>query len=297
MVLVVALVLAAVAGFVMYSYLQGIEKTEIDNRQLVQVFRASRTILEGELGDQLLSTQAFVQGEENQEDLPEGFVVDDNDLQATLVGKISVGPIARNAVLTKNMFATITAELVPLAERIAPGLQAITIQTDAVRGVNGFIRPGDRLNIIVTLDLEIKELDFPGVTFGPSVGDTGTSGDQQQQEDRKVTLTRFVLQGLNVLAVGQAIVPEEGAGTSVAAPTTVAAGQAGAGQDEAAAQAPVTIYTVEVTPQQAERLVFAFETGSTWLTLVPEDFVEVQTNGITINSLFEGNLIEDIFGG
>jgi hypothetical protein len=33
-----------------------------------------------------------------------------------------------------------------------------------------------------------------------------------------------------------------------------------------------------------------------WLTLVPEDFVEVDTDGITINNLFEGDLVEDIFG-
>ena len=33
-----------------------------------------------------------------------------------------------------------------------------------------------------------------------------------------------------------------------------------------------------------------------WLTLVPEDFVEVETPGVTILNLFGGNLAEDIFG-
>jgi hypothetical protein len=57
-----------------------------------------------------------------------------------------------------------------------------------------------------------------------------------------------------------------------------------------------TIFTLEVTPEQAERLVFTFESGSTYLTLVPVDFVEVETTGITIERLFTGDLVEDIFG-
>lgn len=297
LVLVVALILAAVAGFVMYTYLTGLQRDVEKDQEKVQVFRASRAILEGELGDAILSQQAAVAGEENRQDLPEGFIVDEIDLTNSLRNRIAVGPIAKNGILTHEMFAAITADVRPLSKEIGPGMQAITIQTDAVRAINGFVRPGDRINVIVTVDLEIKELEFPGVDFGPSIGgtDTGT-GEEQQAEDRQVTLTRFVLQGLNVLAVGQSIRPEEGEGTPVETPTTVAAGQTGTGQDEAAEQAPITIYTVEVTPLQAERLVFAFENGSTWLTLVPEDFVEVQTNGITINTLFEGNLIEDIFG-
>jgi Flp pilus assembly protein CpaB len=67
-------------------------------------------------------------------------------------------------------------------------------------------------------------------------------------------------------------------------------------EGQAAPQVPQTVFTIEVTPEQAERLVFTFENGSTWLTLVPEDFVEVDTKGITIDTLFESDLVEDIFG-
>jgi Flp pilus assembly protein CpaB len=58
-----------------------------------------------------------------------------------------------------------------------------------------------------------------------------------------------------------------------------------------------TLFTLEVTPEQAERIAYAFENGSMWLTLVPGDFVEVETVGVTILNLFGGNLAEDIFGG
>lgn len=66
--------------------------------------------------------------------------------------------------------------------------------------------------------------------------------------------------------------------------------------EEGAAEAPSTIFTLEVTPEQAERIVYAFENGSVWLTLVPEDFVEVETNGVIIDNLFGGDLVEQIFG-
>ena len=53
---------------------------------------------------------------------------------------------------------------------------------------------------------------------------------------------------------------------------------------------------LEVTPDQAERIVYAFENGSIWLTLVPTDFVEIETDGVVIDNLFGGDLVEEIFG-
>jgi hypothetical protein len=57
-----------------------------------------------------------------------------------------------------------------------------------------------------------------------------------------------------------------------------------------------TTFTLEVTPEQAERIAFSFENGSVWMTLVPADFIEVDTEGVTIETLFTGDLVEDIFG-
>jgi Flp pilus assembly protein CpaB len=68
------------------------------------------------------------------------------------------------------------------------------------------------------------------------------------------------------------------------------------GQPEAEDTGNDTTFTLEVTPEQAERIAYAFENGSIWLTLVPEDFVEVETSGVIIDNLFGGNLVEDIFG-
>ena len=97
------------------------------------------------------------------------------------------------------------------------------------------------------------------------------------------------MQGIPVLAVGQDVrVEEEGDQTGQVPATPGAEGEA--------PEAPPTIFTLEVTPEQAERIVYAFENGSIWLTLVPEDFVEVETNGVIIDNLFGGDLVEQIFG-
>ena len=51
-----------------------------------------------------------------------------------------------------------------------------------------------------------------------------------------------------------------------------------------------------MTPEQAERLAYSFENGSVWLTLVPEDFVEVRTEGVTIDNLYEDlGILEQYF--
>jgi hypothetical protein len=42
-----------------------------------------------------------------------------------------------------------------------------------------------------------------------------------------------------------------------------------------------------VTPEEAERIVYTFSQGTVWLTLVPEDFVPVPTDGITRENIFD----------
>jgi Flp pilus assembly protein CpaB len=109
-----------------------------------------------------------------------------------------------------------------------------------------------------------------------------------------VTYSRFVLQGLSVLATGRDIRPDEEAPETVEVddPEAVTAD----GQPAEADTGNDTIFTLEVTPEQAERIAYAFENGSIWLTLVPGDFVEVETTGVTILNLFGGDLLDDVFG-
>jgi Flp pilus assembly protein CpaB len=183
-----------------------------------------------------------------------------------------------------------------MSELIPSGKQAMTISTDAVRGVNGFIRPGDMINLIVTLDIEFNQIPVESPICGiPTETTSPEGGAAGEEQSETVTYTRFVLQGLPVLAVATDVRQEEGETAPVVTPQVDAEGNP-ITTDTAPEEVPQTIFTLEVTPEQAERIAYAFENGSVWMTLVPADFVEVETQGVTIETLFAGDIVDDIFG-
>jgi Flp pilus assembly protein CpaB len=293
LVLLVALLLAGVAAFAVFQFLNGIRNDVEANREKTPVFRATQFIPEGSDGSLALQSGWFAPGEENVEDLPDGAITTDQELQAIVGGRLAVGPIERNQIITQSQWAQLTVNLKPLSELIPSGKQAMTISTDAVRGVNGFVRPGDLINLIITLDIEFNQIPVDSPIFGVPTEPTPPEGEAAADETTEtVTYTRFVLQGLPVLAVAQDVRAEEGEGTPIVVPQVDATGAPIAEET----QVIETIFTLEVTPEQAERIAFSFENGSVWMTLVPGDFIEVDTDGVTIESLFAGDLVEDIFG-
>ncbi len=287
-VLVVALLLAAIAAFAVWQFLQNVEDEAKEGLELVTVYQARDFVAEGIEGDLILSQQRAVPIEVLRETVPQNAISTEQDLISVLSGRVAAGPISAGQILTSDQWVVITAQVVPLADKIPAGKQAITVSLDNERGVNGFVRPGDRVNVIVTLDVELRTTPADTGSGGDFVDSTDT-GTQQQEQRETVTVTRFVLQGLPVLAVGQDIRPEEGDEQVEIAPIDPAA--------EEAQDATVGMLTLEVTPEQAERLAYSFEVGRTWLTLVPEDFVEVRTEGVTINNLFGDDLgiLDELF--
>jgi Flp pilus assembly protein CpaB len=320
-VLLVALILAGLAAWAVWQYLQEVETAAEDQRAKVTVFRAGcdrpdddpnapcevADIAEGAEGSVLITDfnangRLIVESQEEKEDLPSGAITDDTELRQVLSGKVAAGPIPANSVLTAQQWTTITEEVIPLAQEIPSGKQAMTISVDNVRGVNGFVEPGDRINMIITLDISFDLLpeDFSGITIETPGEETGGDGSTPADEGTPeevvvVTYTRYVLQGLPVIATGRDIRPDEDVPQPVETPESQAAAE-GAEAEAEEDTGNATIFTLEVTPEEAERIAYAFENGSIWLTLVPEDFVEVETNGVIIDNLFGGDLVDDIFG-
>jgi Flp pilus assembly protein CpaB len=187
--------------------------------------------------------------------------------------------------------------VVPLAEEIPSGKQAMTISTDNIRGINGFVEPGDRVNMIITIDIpeDLLPDELAGIAEQPVAPEEGAPAGAEAAAT--VTYTRFVLQGLPVMATGRDIRPEEGAPETVEVDPETTGDTTPEGQPvEEEELGNDTTFTLEVTPEQAERIAYATENGSVWLTLVPGDFVEVETTGVTTLNLFGGNLLDDIFG-
>ncbi|MGZ8755837.1 MAG: Flp pilus assembly protein CpaB [Acidimicrobiia bacterium] len=279
LVLIVALLLAGIAAFAVWQFLSNVEKEKEAELELRAVYRVTGgTIAEGTEGSLILSQERAILSDEETRYLPDNAIGSLEQLTATLTGRVAAGPISNNSILTTEQWVELTADIKPLAERIPEGKQAITIGVDNIQGVNGFIEAGDRINIIVTLTAPIEQIADDVIA-----SETLTPEQLQalQAELEQGIISRFVLQGLPVLAVGSEIRVDEDADQTVTVTTVPVDGEA------APEQIQTGILTLEVTPEEAERIAYTFATGTVWLTLVPEDFVPVPTDGIDRDNLFD----------
>jgi len=170
-------------------------------------------------------------------DMPAGTIIKQTDLGKMQVDQKSVGnrailPESWKDIVGKKLLFSINRNEpiqwsdvdVPykgksgLAEMLNTSMRAISISVDSISSVSGMIKPNDRVDIL-------------GTFMFPSARADGAL--------ESVTLT--VLQDVTILATGQ----------------TTALKTAGAGAQEAATARSYNTVTVEVTPREAELLVFA----------------------------------------
>jgi Flp pilus assembly protein CpaB len=119
---------------------------------------------------------------------------------------------------------------------IQPKSRAMSIPVNAAAAVSFFVEPGSRVDIVGTL---VAGRDGP-------VRDDGNAAAAMEQISGKV-VTTTILQNVRVLAVGQATTP---------------------GAYLGAAQEGYSTVTIEVTPEQAEKLIFAMNRLEDSLTLL-----------------------------
>lgn len=68
-----------------------------------------------------------------------------------LVGRILAQPLAANEPVTGLRLMDENARISGVSAKIAPGQRAMTVRGNEVMGLAGFIRPGDRVDVLVTL--------------------------------------------------------------------------------------------------------------------------------------------------
>ncbi len=307
-VLFVALGLAVVSAFAVWQYLSSIEDNVRADIQEVQVYRATEFIDTGTEGS---TARAFISESralaeavafDGSRILCTGPVVRDGsedlticdglpaDLNALLDSKVASGPISKGQLITADMFVS-PAELntVSLSEAIPPNKVAISIrpEDDAVSG--GFIRPGDRVNILASADVQLNQFlnvlrdpELRALILGPgdpaATTTTTIPGTNNEEPDplaaladtfpSSIQFTQTVLQDIEVLAVG----PDntlQGLGTGL----TPQAGQ---------------IIVLNVTPEQAEKIEFARNYTTVALSLLPKDstYTPFEANGVVVDDLF-----------
>jgi len=182
-ILIAAVVVAVVAAVAIYSYLNNVQNRAYHNAKLVKVFRVSKDIKKGLPGEQAVDG-GFVKSD----DIPQKFrpTTALTDINAVR-GKVALSDLSAGQVVVDGMFVEPRVAQVSFAQRIPAGQVAITISVDQIRGVAGFIVPGDKVNMMAN----------------------APDGE------------RFLFQNLNVLAVGSTPAPQPGETTAT---TPVTAG-------------------------------------------------------------------------
>jgi len=165
--------------------------------------------------------------------LPAGVYTD----MGSLVGRVVVSSIRANEPFLESRVAPQTMKTGGVAAVISSKKRAVAVRVDNVIGVAGFIYPGNRVDVLVTL--------ARGKTDQP--------------------ITKMVLENVLVLATGSEV-------------------QRAKGKEEKAS--PVDVITLEVAPEEAEKLALASTEGKLQLALRSlTDTEEVLTKGQSIPTL------------
>jgi pilus assembly protein CpaB len=162
----------------------------------------------------------------------------------------------------------VTDSLVPntntFAVTVPVGKRAISIAYDEVIGTGALIQPGDYVDVIAYFELEVKDFTVKtGESTATADSGTGDNGSSQDDYDYKQYVTTYVVQNVQVLAVSQALSPDQSGVTDQAALPTPS--DASSASDDSRDDGPVSrpeakSVTLAVTPEQAQRLLLASQT-------------------------------------
>ncbi len=144
-----------------------------------------------------------------------------------------------------------------LSHLVEPGYRAVSIPINKVVAVSNLVSPGDKVDVIATLDLDL-DLSKP------------EDEDKDEGKTESVTLTTYVLQNLKVLALGTHKDPAR-----------------------EVTEGDTSTLTLSVKPQEAPKLVLASERGSIRLLLrSPVDDSIAEVPPVEMKDLVEGKLVD-----
>lgn len=229
-----ALIVALITSLMAYNWLIKKANAKEANLQLRPVAVAAADLPWGTaLNKDMLKTTQFLKGSLSE---AECFA----DI-AALEGKVLIMPVKANEPILRSRLAPDSIATGGVAAVVDPNKRAMAVKVDKVIGVSGFVHPGNRVDVLVSL---------------------------QKVEKNSNPITKIVLQNIPVLATGTEIEQK--------------------GRNEKPVQ--VDVITLELTPEQAEKLALATSEGKIQLALRNYNSSEqVSTRGETISSLLSGN--------
>jgi pilus assembly protein CpaB len=146
-ILVVALVVGALAGYLLYNYVNGVEDRAYQNADRVGVFVVKQPIPANMTGQEALNKRLIVQAQIPREFRPATALVDSSTINA----KLAKTDLAVGQVVVDNMFVDKVDATSTWRDRLGTNV-AITVQLDQVKGMAGILQAGDEVTLLVELD-------------------------------------------------------------------------------------------------------------------------------------------------
>jgi pilus assembly protein CpaB len=225
----VGVLIALVASLFTYGWLQKKGRSQAQTQETISVAVASYDLPWGTvLTASMVKLTPFLK-----QSLPEGYFPD----TTKVVGRTLIQPIRTNEPIFDSRLAPTGTQGGGVAAVITPKKRAMAVKIDKFVGVSGFIHPGNRVDVLVTLS-QAGKITTP--------------------------ITKTVLENVLVLATGGDVEKS--------------------GNREKPSQ--VDVITLEVTPEEGEKLALASSEGKLQLALRNSaDTGDVVTKGTTFPSL------------
>jgi pilus assembly protein CpaB len=234
--ILVAVVLALVATAALVVYVNGADRRAVSGQEPRMVWVAAQLIKAGTSGQTARNTGLIKQVPVPNKNVVAGAVLSMPQIENRYA---AVDIVAGEQLLLRRWVGAEDVAGRRLLQ-IEPGHQALAIEMDMVRQVAGFVTPGDKVSLV----LSMKRPAAPG-------------GDLERSQ--------FLLQNVQVLAVGATALANSAA--------------QGGGSRVNQGRGEVAAVTLSIPDERVEQVVYAAENGSIYMTLLPPDAKDVPSDG------------------
>ncbi len=189
LILLGAIGVGVIAALLLFQYVRGIEDRANENAKRVEVYVAKGEIKRGIPGEQATQSGDISQAQIPQEFRPNTAISTTDEIAK----KVALFDIAPGTVIVQGMFVDPATTQISFRSRIKnPEHVAMSIQVDSVRGVGGFLVPGDEVNMMVFEE-----------NTGQADQATGDQANANRNQAALKSRARMLYQKVQVIAVGQ----------------------------------------------------------------------------------------------
>ncbi len=257
------MVIGALAAFVLFSYVSGLEDKVNDDAELVEAVQAKGSIQRGTDTATAQAQGLIGLAKIQKQFLPANAVTTVEEIE----GRVAVFDISENTVILDSMFVDAGQAVSQFRDRIRnPEYATVTISIDDVGAVGGNLTPGDEVNILVYCENRCTT--------------DGTAPIIPELEVEGWLGYRYLYQKAHILAMGQLAALD--LGEQVVA-------EEGAAPQPAQENATRGLITFDM-PVDGVQLLATLETAtefSLYLSLVPQDYEPAPIPFLEIDRLGE----------